>query len=237
MLNIRRYACAAGVMVLFAASPAAHAQWAVVDVGAIGQLVREVAIMESDLATARGELQQAQQSYRALTGHRGMAQLLSGTVRNYLPTSLSGLEAILRQQHTSYAQLASAMRVVTRQYAVLTPSELAALPAGTATRIRAARRRAALLEAIADDALENASSRFAALQQLIGAISNASDVKASLDLEARISAEQAMLENEQTKLQVLFETMRAKRELNSESERERIVAEQGHFTTRFAPVP
>ena len=54
-------------------------------------------------------------------------------------------------------------------------------------------------------ALEVTSERFASLQQLIDAIPGATDPKAVLDLQARIAAEQAMLQNEQTKLMVLYQ--------------------------------
>jgi len=228
---------ALAAVVLLAGAPAAHAQWAVVDVGAIAQLVREVAVMESTLTTAQSELQQAEQTYRAMTGERGMASLLSGTTRNYLPTSSTELEALLDQGATPYGAVASAMQGTMAQHAVLTPAELASLPADEAAQLEGARRSVALLQAIAGDALSNASGRFADLQQLIDAISTASDQKASLDLETRISAEQAMLQNEQTKLQVLFEAMRAEMQIDGENERERIVADHGDFSTRFAPSP
>ena len=65
--------------------PAAHAQFAVIDVASVTQLISEVQTLEQQLATARSQLAQAQQEYQAMTGGRGMQQLLSGTVRNYLP--------------------------------------------------------------------------------------------------------------------------------------------------------
>lgn len=226
-----------GALALLAAAPAAHAQWAVVDVGAIAQLTQELAVLESALSTARGELRQAEDSYRAMTGDRGMEDLLSGTRRNYLPTSEAQLAALLDRGGSSYGTLATAMRDAITAHAVLTPAELAALPADAAVHLEAVRRSAALLQALAGDALANTSSRFTALQQLIAAIPAATDAKGSLDLEARISAEQAMLQNEQTKLQVIFRALEAEQWLDRQSERERVVADQGEFSTRFAPVP
>jgi type IV secretion system protein VirB5 len=236
-MPIRPYLGAVVALLLLAGAPAAHAQWAVVDVGAIAQLVREVAVMESTLTTAQSELQQAEQTYRAMTGDRGMASLLSGTTRNYLPTSSSELEALLDEDATPYAAVAGAMQSEITRHAVLTAAQLGRLPEDSATQVQTARRSVALLQAIAADALSNASGRFADLQRLIEAISTASDQKASLDLEARISAEQAMLQNEQTKLQVIFEALRAETRGDEEAERERIVADQGDFSTRFAPSP
>jgi type IV secretion system protein VirB5 len=236
-MSILRPSRALTGLLLLAAAPAAHAQWAVIDVGAIAQLVREVAVMENALATAQGELRQAEQTYRSMTGDRGMASLLSGTKRNYLPSSSSELEALLEESSSTYGAVASAMRGVISHYAVLTPGQLDRLPPDAVGQLETARRRSALMQAIAGDALSNSSDRFTALQRLIDAISAAGDQKASLDLQARISAEQAMLENEQTKLEVLFEAMKAQKWLDGESEREQIVADHGDFRSRFAPTP
>ena len=57
-----------------------------------------------------------------------------------------------------------------------------------------------MLQVTSRQALQVSSERFASLQQLIDAIPTATDPKAILDLQARIAAEQAMLQNEQTKL-------------------------------------
>ena len=78
-------------------TPAAHAQWAVVDVGAIAQLVQQVAKMEEQLTTMQAHLRQAEQEYQSITGDRGMQNLLSGTVRNYLPADWQSLQAAITQ--------------------------------------------------------------------------------------------------------------------------------------------
>src|SRR5580658_6395854 len=71
----------------------ASAQFAVIDVGAIAQLITEVQQLAQALRVAQQTLTQAQQAYAAITGGRGMQLLLSGTVRNYLPTNWAGLLA------------------------------------------------------------------------------------------------------------------------------------------------
>ena len=58
-------------------------------------------------------------------------------------------------------------------------------------------------------ALETTSARFDSLQQLIDAIPQADDQKAILDLQARIAAEQGMLQNESSKLTVLYQAAQA----------------------------
>ncbi len=233
----RIYLRAVCVLLLLAAAPAARAQWAVVDVGAIAQLIQEVEIMDQALAIAQGQLQQAEQTYRAMTGDRGMESLLSGTVRNYLPTSSSDLQAVLSQSATSFGSLATLMQSAMETNAVLTQQQIAVLPADAAAYLQGSRRTTALLQAIEGDALANSSGRFSSLQQLIDAIGTDTDQKGSLDLNARISAEQGMLQNEQTKLQVLFQALVAQQWSDRQREREQIVADHGDFGTRFAPSP
>ena len=106
-----------------------------------------------------------------------------------------------------------------------------------AAQLLTQRQAAALLQGLTQEALSNSSGRFASLQQLIATIGQAGDPKAALDLQARIAAENAMLQNEGTKLQVLFQAVHAQQQENLQHERELIVAGHGQFVARFAPHP
>src|ERR1700722_9781500 len=66
-------------------NPPAQAQFAVIDIGAVTQLLIEVRQLEQAEQLAQSTLGQSQQAYAAITGGRGMQSLLSGTNRNYLP--------------------------------------------------------------------------------------------------------------------------------------------------------
>jgi len=224
------------VWLAVAAVPAAHAQWAVIDVGAIAQLVQEVATLHQQLQTAEAQLSQANTALQTMTGSRGMQLLLAGTVRNYLPASSSQLTAAL-QGGGAYPVLAADVRAAVNANAVLSPSQLSALSPTDQQQIAAGRQSAALRQALAQEALANSSARFAAIQSLIAAISMAKDQKAILDLQARISAELGMLQNEQTKLQVLAQASDAMAAVNAQQQREQAIAGQGQFGTRFSPVP
>jgi len=219
-----------------AAAPAARAQWAVVDVGAIAQLMQEVRTMTQQLLTAQAQLQQANATLQSMSGGRGMQLLLSGTNRNYLPTSSAQLTSAM-QGSGSYPGLSLGVRNAVSANAVLTPAQLATLSPADQQRIAAARQAAALRQALAEESLSNSSSRFAALQSLISTIGSASDQKAILDLQARITAELGMLQNEQTKLQVLAQAGDAINAANAQRNLELSIAEQGRFETRFQPVP
>lgn len=215
-----------GLLTLGSARPA-HAQFAVIDVAAIGQLVQEVRQLEEQVATARGQLAQAQAEYAAMTGNRGMQNLLAGTLRNYLPMNFSQLSQVMGGSSASYAALATNVRSLMTANAVLTPIQVSALSATEQALLGLARENPALLQATASTALSNSSDRFASLQQLISAIGTAADEKASLDLTARITAEQAMLQNESTKLQVLYQLGQAQEWSRLQQLRERLIADQG----------
>jgi type IV secretion system protein VirB5 len=224
------------VILFVAAVPAARAQWAVIDVGAIAQLIQQVQTLRQQLLTAQAQLNQAQTALATMTGNRGMQLLLGGTVRNYLPTSAAQLSAVLQGTGT-YPGLASGVQAAMASNAVMSPSQLAALSPPAQQQVIADRQAVALRQAVAAQALSNSSARFAALQSLIAAIPSARDQKGILDLQARINAELGMLQNEQTKLQVLAQATEAMSAVNAQREREQVIAGQGQFATRFQPAP
>jgi type IV secretion system protein VirB5 len=215
------------VFALMCVAPAAHAQWAVVDVGAIAQLLQQVQTAMKQLQTAENQLTQAQQNFQAITGSRGMQNLLSGTPRNYLPTDSASLLSTLTGMGGSYGALSVNVQSAMSANAVLSSTNLAALSPAERTAIQTQRQSTALLQGLSQQALSNSSARFASIQQLIGAIGTATDPKAILDLQARISAEQGMLQNEQTKLQVLYQTVAAQAAAGRQRSREQAVADVG----------
>ena len=222
-----------GLLVGFLAIGAepARAQWAVIDVNAIDQLVQEVATLRQQLQTAEQSLVQQESQVRAMTGSRGMQNLLSGTNRNYLPPDWNSLASLVTQTSGAYQALAQGVQNLISANAVLTPAQVAQLSPAEQANLNAARQAAAILEATSRAALANTSSRFASLQELIAAIPSATDQKGALDLQARIEAEQAMLENEHTKVEVLDETIAAQRLAEEQSVREQAIAGVGSLRT------
>jgi type IV secretion system protein VirB5 len=215
----------------------AHAQFAVIDAASVAQLVQQTENLAQQLATTRAQLLQLQTQYQSMTGGRGMQSLLAGTTRNYLPTQWTQISTMLAGGTGGYGSLAQIYQGNLRGNAVLTTSQLAALPPGASAQVVADRQSVALLQSLSQDALANASARFAAIQQLIDALGTATDQKGVLDLQARISAEQGMLQNEQTKLQVLFAGALGQEWANRQIDREQAITGQGQFATRFEPTP
>lgn len=204
----------------------AQAQFAVIDIASIVQLVQQVQELEQQVQTAQSQLAQAQSEYASITGTRGMQQLLSGTVRNYLPTDWAQLSQALGGGG-SYPALTGDLHSLVTANAVLSPSQVGLLSAPQQAQLLAARQSPALLQALAREGLANTSDRFAALQSLISTIGSATDQKGALDLTARIAAEQSMLQNESTKLQELYQIAQSQEWARAQRAREQAIVDQG----------
>lgn len=215
------------VLVCTLAASGASAQMAVIDIRAITQMAQQLRVLQDQLANARNQLTQAQAQFAALTGPRGMERLLAGATRNYLPPDWEVFERTLRRVGTSYAALGAQIEAVVEGNTVLTPAQTAHLVPDEREQLETARQSAALLQVTSRQALQVSSERFAALQSLIDAIPGATDSKAALDLQARIAAEQAMLQNENTKLMVLYQTLEAENRAREQRARELAVVHIG----------
>jgi type IV secretion system protein VirB5 len=238
MYAVKQSLSFAVLLALLIGAPAARAQWAVVDVGAITQLLQEVQTMQQQLSVAQDQLLQARQEFQSITGNRGMQNLLAMSLqtRNYLPTNWSQLSAA-QTGAAAYGALGASTQSLVNTNAILTQQQLNYLPADMRATLGAARGDAALRQATSRTAFANSSNRFQSIQQLINAIPTAQDQKGILELHARIAAEQGMLQNEQTKLQLLGQMMQAEDAVRNQQELERSIAGNGRFATRFRPTP
>jgi hypothetical protein len=233
-INLAAICLAASIAI----APAARAQWAVVDAPALVQLIQQVKSMQQQLSIAANQLQSAQLALQAMTGSRSMAGLLGGTNRNYLPANWTQVVSASQGSGAGgYASLSTDVQSAITANAVLSPQRLSTLSPADQQLIQASRQWSAMQQALAHEALANSSSRFAAIQSLIAAISTAADQKAILDLQARISAELGMLQNEQTKNQVLYQATQVQESVIRQQALERVIEGQGSFETRFQPVP
>jgi type IV secretion system protein VirB5 len=199
----------------------ASAQWAVIDVGAIAQLLREVQQMEQAIQTAQNQLNQARQEYQSMTGSRGMQNLLPGVNWNYLPSSFTQISSVL----------SGSINQQISTNAVLSPSQVAALSLPEQQQLNSARSNAALLQTASQQAYATASARFSSLQSLVSAIGGASDQKAVLDLQARVQAEQGLLQNDATKLQLLYQAAQAEEWARRQRASEQVVTSVGNLRT------
>jgi type IV secretion system protein VirB5 len=229
MLHPKRVLSVLTCLIGLIVAPASHAQWAVVDVGAITQLIQEVNYWKQQIQAMSSQLNQLQSTYNAMTGNRGMQNLLPITAqqRNYLPTNWQGLMAALNALSGSYGALSTQLNSSLSANAILSPAQLSRLSPQEQAQLQSSRNSAALMQATSQQALQASSQRFVTLQQLINAIPTATDPKGALDLQARIAAEQAMLQNELAKIQTLNQALQADERARQQRAQELSIANLG----------
>lgn len=155
----------------------------------IAQLIAQVKALEAQL--------------KAITGDRGMGNLLSNQNRNYLPANWNDAMGVVNNGNGPYSALANAAQQIMQNQAVLSSADSANLTPQLQQLLAQTRSLSASQQALGQSAYQQASQRVNQLQQLVNAISGAPDQKAVLDLQARIQAEQTMLQNDQSKLQTV----------------------------------
>jgi type IV secretion system protein VirB5 len=235
-MRITKWACAV-IVGCTLAMPKVEAQWAVIDVASIKQLLVQINYWKQQVAGMQNQLNQLKQTHAALTGGRGMERLLvtSDAQRNYLPKDWNEMLKVMDGTSGSYGNLSSAVDNAGRARTVLDDARLAKLSPTERDSVLAARKSSAASAVMAQQAFSNAGQRFAALQGLVTAIGNAPDAKAIADLEARIAAEQAMLDNEQAKLATLQQAAQAEQWAQAAQLREAAIAGHGEFASRLHP--
>ncbi len=227
-----------GILIAMAASLApfhASAGIPVIDCAALANLMQQVMAWQQQLQGMQKQYEQLsqskdqlQQTYNSTTGSRGMEQLLptSDLARNYLPTSYSDLMGTVSGSG-GYAGISNQVQAIIKANGILSGTQMGALSPEMRQIVEQGRQASAMLSGTTQAAYQNTSQRFSGLQQLISRIGSAQDPKAIQDLQARIQAEQAMLTNEQTKLQGLYEVARSEQLAQQQRVRERAISDVG----------
>ncbi|VTY37677.1 Type IV secretion system protein virB5 [Xylophilus ampelinus] len=226
----------------FLAPMQAKAGIPVIDVTAVANLIQQVmywqqqiSAMQKQFDQLKASKEQLQQTYSSMTGTRGMDQLLpmSNMDRNYLPQSYDDLMRVTNGSSQGYAGLSGQVQSVMDANKILSTTQMDALSPDMRQMVDKGRQASAMLNGLTRSAYQNTSSRFSALQQLIGAIGRTNDPKAIQELQARIQAEQTMLTNEQTKLQSLYQIAQSEDMTRRQQMRERSASDIG--TVRALP--
>lgn len=131
------------------------------------------------------QYQQLVATYNSLNGARGFHHLVNNPeIRKYLPEDYAN---ILSQGYGNWQQL----------------RRLLDDPIGTKNLHRRARDQLAVDEAMVQEAYRQASKRIRDIQVLLDKLRDTNDAKDTADLQVRIQAEQAMIQNENVKLAML----------------------------------
>ncbi len=165
-----------------------------------------------------GQINQMKQQYESLTGSRGLGNILNDpALRDYLPNDWQGVyDAVKTGGYAGLSGRASSIYSQSKVFdscAHLTVSDQKMLCEARAVK-------ASQDQAFALDAYDKAKSRLSQIDSLMSKINDTSDPKAIAELQGRIAAEQAMIQNEQTKLQLYAMVAQAEDKIQQQQQRE-----------------
>lgn len=222
---------------LLGVSARANAQMAVIDVQSLVQLQQQAQYWQQQISAMSNQIETLRQQLSSLTGARGMGALLtlSNAQRNYLPSSANAILAATTAGQPSVPALHSAYEAVLTSQSALSPGVTALLSPADMSAINARRSAIATRSSVMQAALASASTRFSQIQALIDQVDRTPDAKASIDLQGRIAAEQAMTTNEAAKLAATAAWTDANIAAAQTRAAEAAVSAHGVFGSRFHP--
>lgn len=141
-------------------------------------------------------------------------------------TSARGLANVINSQYDTDALSGINTNSILRNSGINSASDFK-LPEDVADLYDTAAKNAATYAGQASRSLDQAQSRFTELSGLVRRVNTASDPKEVMDLNARIGAEQAFLQNEVGKLQILQQTAQANDALYQQKVKQMAVQSSG----------
>ncbi|WP_448649544.1 P-type DNA transfer protein VirB5 [Pseudomonas corrugata] len=164
------------------------------------------------------QIDQMKQQYQSITGSRGLGTIMDNpALRDYLPQDWQQVYDSV--QSGGYAGLSGrAAQIYNDRKVYDACSQFTTTQQKTSCQAQAVK--PSQDKALALDAYDAAKGRLRQIDQLMGKINDTADPKAIAELQSRISAEQAMIQNEQTKLQMYQMVAQAEDRLQRQQQRE-----------------
>ncbi|MDH4909547.1 MULTISPECIES: P-type DNA transfer protein VirB5 [Xanthomonas] len=203
-------------------SNSTYAQIPVTDGASIAQQVaaqvETIAKWKMQYDQMTSQINQMKQQYESLTGSRNLGQILNNAaLRDYLPNDWQGVYDAVKSG--GYSGLSGrALSIYEGNKAFDACAHFKVADQRTACEAQAVK--GAQDKAFALDAYDKAKSRLTQIDQLMAKINDTPDPKAIAELQGRIAAEQAMIQNEQTKLQMYQMVAAAEDRLQEQRQRE-----------------
>lgn len=192
----------------------------VIDAANIAQAIKQVAAWKQQYQQMMDQYNQMQQQYQSLTGSRGFSSLLNGPAyqqaRRMLPPDAQ--QVLDLAKGGSYGNLASSISAIKKAATTLDKGAFSSEAA--AKQWDADMSLAATNKALSMQAYTDSGQRLQTLEGMILQISQTQDPKAIAELQARIQAEQAIIQNEQNKIQAMAMLASAEQQIAIQQARE-----------------
>lgn len=174
-------------------APTATAGIPVIDAGSIAQAVQQVIHMKTQIDNQISQIRNMEAQYKSITGSRNLGQLLNDpALRNYLPQDYANIYDAIKSGNTS--KLSRSLDNIAKQEKAYANKKNGSDRYAMQSLIS---------KASSIEALEAQSKRLDNIQNLMGQINLANDPKAAQDLSNRLAAEQAMVQTEQVRINLM----------------------------------
>lgn len=186
------------------------------DVPATFNHIEEMMKWAEQITQMKSQLSQLESTYNSLNGIRGMGALFNNpTAWKYLPPDWQQVYKDLETGKST--SLTGSINAIRAAYSTYDKSKLSN-PSGEIGKLyERGWNNAGVAKGFAEDGYKQASARLTNLQGLLDKVDAATDQKDILDLQARIQAEQTMLQNEQVKLGLVQQLALAEQQLQQQS--------------------
>lgn len=202
-------------------------------------MAETVAGWGSQLQKMKEQFDQLKSTYESITGNRGFGamQTLSNAARNYLPKNTGDMQGVIDGASATYGAMSGQVQAFTNQNSILTPGAITNLKmnANQLKLFTQRRKNNAAIQATAAQSMAAASQRFNYIQQLMNKVNATNDEKGIAELNARIAGEQAMLQNDQTKMQQMYAYLQNQEQVNQQQMRELAIQQVGSISALQQP--
>lgn len=209
---------------------AAHAGIPVIDAANLAEAVENIVAwgeqygqMAEEISTMYSQLTQLQTTYNSIQGIRGMASLVNNpALRRYMPDDWgSTMSLVGGGGGGAYGSLSTSIDAIKTAANIMDVGDTGLNAAGSVAKLfSGSKNQAALNRVLGEAGMQQASARFDSIQTLLDKVNDAPDDKDVQDLQARIAAEQAMIQNENVKMAYLQQLQQAQRDLAYQQARE-----------------
>lgn len=195
-----------------------NAQTMTHNLATVAQWAKDIAEMKAQFDMLTQQYQQMEKEYDTITGSRGLGNIMNDPAfRDYLPGDWQGVYDSVK--NGGYSGLSGTGKEIYDANAIydlcaniLTDYERTACEAQSV--------KGAQDQGFALDAYEAAKARIGQIDQLMAKINQTQDPKDIAEMQARIGAEQANIQNEQTKLQMYSMVAAAEDRIQQQRQRE-----------------
>lgn len=182
--------------------------------------IEDIASFVEQIEHMKNTLEATRKQFDSLNGVRGMASLLNNpATRQYLPKEASEIYSLSQKSYKgSHGGLSASIQSLKSAAAILNKSDFKNENIGG--MVDSNQSALATMQAQAEAAYTAAGKRFEDLQQLVETVDLANDPKAAMDLQNRIQAEQAMLQNENIKLGMMRQLAEVQEKIGNQRKQE-----------------